>query len=136
MGNIHYYVSYSLPRIPLNNPYKTPLYNPLYNVLEGVKTKAHVGGCQNYGLFLGTLNISCLTIMGTQKGTIILTTTHVGVSRVLGVGPGRIPRNLQLKCAIFWGGKPRSRTPPRMRRNGGELGAYCGNLSALNHPAS
>ena len=36
-----------------------------------------MGGCQNYGPFLGTLNIRCRTIMGTQKGTIILTTTHI-----------------------------------------------------------
>ena len=35
------------------------------------------GGCQNYGPFLGTLNIRCRTIIGIQKGTIILTTTHV-----------------------------------------------------------
>ena len=38
----------------------------------------HVGGCQNYGLFLGTLNIRCRIIIRTQKGTLILTTTHVG----------------------------------------------------------
>ena len=37
-----------------------------------------MGGCQNYGPFLGTLNIRCRTIIGTQKGTIILTTTHRG----------------------------------------------------------
>ena len=37
----------------------------------------YVGGCQNYGLFLGTLNIRCRIIIGTQKKTIILTTTHV-----------------------------------------------------------
>ena len=36
-----------------------------------------MGGCQNYGPFLGTLNIRCRIIIGTQKGTIILTTTHV-----------------------------------------------------------
>ena len=36
-----------------------------------------MGGCQNYGPFLGTLNIRCRIIMGIQKGTIILTTTHV-----------------------------------------------------------
>ena len=36
-----------------------------------------MGGCQNYGPFLGTLNIRCRIILGTQKGTIILTTTHV-----------------------------------------------------------
>ena len=37
----------------------------------------YLGGCQNYGPFLGTLNIRCRTIIGTQKGTIILTTTHI-----------------------------------------------------------
>ena len=26
-----------------------------------------MGGCQNYGLFLGTLNIRCHIILGTQK---------------------------------------------------------------------
>ena len=39
-----------------------------------------MGGCQNYGPFLGTLNIRCRIIMGTQKGTIILTTTHMNNS--------------------------------------------------------
>ena len=28
-----------------------------------------MGGCQNYGLFLGTLNIRGRIIIGTQKGT-------------------------------------------------------------------
>ena len=37
-----------------------------------------MGGCQDYGPFLGTLNIRCRIIIGTQKGTIILTTTHIG----------------------------------------------------------
>ena len=36
-----------------------------------------MGGCQNYGPFLGTLNNRCRGIIGTQKGTIILTTTHM-----------------------------------------------------------
>ena len=39
--------------------------------------RRYVGGCQNYGPFLRALNIRCRTIIGTQKGTIILTTTHV-----------------------------------------------------------
>ena len=34
-------------------------------------------GCQNYCLFLGTLNIRCRIIIGNQKRTIILTTTHI-----------------------------------------------------------
>ena len=36
-----------------------------------------MGGCQNDGPFLGTLNIRCRIIMGIQNGTIILTTTHM-----------------------------------------------------------
>ena len=36
-----------------------------------------LGGCQNYGPFLGTLNNRCRIIVGTQKGTIILTTTQM-----------------------------------------------------------
>ena len=39
----------------------------------------YVGGCQNYGPILGTLSNRCRIITGTQKGTIILTTTHVYV---------------------------------------------------------
>ena len=38
----------------------------------------HLGGCQNYAPFLGTLNNRCRIIIGTQKGAIkILTTTQV-----------------------------------------------------------
>ena len=36
-----------------------------------------MGGCQNYGPFLGTLNNRCRIIIGTQKGTLILTTTNI-----------------------------------------------------------
>ena len=39
--------------------------------------KVYIGGCQNYGPFSGTLNIGCRIIPGIQKGTIILTTTHI-----------------------------------------------------------
>ena len=38
----------------------------------------HLGSCQNRGPFLGTLNSRCRIILGTQKGTIIVTTTHLG----------------------------------------------------------
>ena len=37
----------------------------------------NMGSCQNYGPFWGTLNIGCRIIIRTQKGTIILTTTHM-----------------------------------------------------------
>ena len=37
----------------------------------------YVGGYHNYDPLLGTLKISCCIIIGIQKGTIILTTTHV-----------------------------------------------------------
>ena len=35
-----------------------------------------MGGCQDYGLFVGTLKIRCRIIIGIQKGTITLTTTR------------------------------------------------------------
>ena len=38
---------------------------------------AYMGGYQNSGPFLGTLNIRCRIIIGIQKGTIILTTIHL-----------------------------------------------------------
>ena len=38
-----------------------------------------MGGCQNDGPFLGTLNIRCRIRIGIQTGTIILTTTHIGL---------------------------------------------------------
>ena len=38
----------------------------------------YMGGCQNDGPSWNTLNISCRIIIGIQKGTIILTTTHIG----------------------------------------------------------
>ena len=39
--------------------------------------EGYMGGSQNYGPFLGTLDIRGRIIIGTQKGTIILTTTHI-----------------------------------------------------------
>ena len=36
-----------------------------------------MGGCQNDGPFLGTLHIKGRSIIGIQKGTIILTTTQM-----------------------------------------------------------
>ena len=37
----------------------------------------HLGGCQNYGPFLGPYYNTAPIIQGTPKGTIILTTTHL-----------------------------------------------------------
>ena len=44
-----------------------------------------MGGCQNYGPFLGTLTIRCRIIIRIQTGTIILTTTHISLTRWLEV---------------------------------------------------
>ena len=49
--------------------------------VKGHQGLGYMGGCQNYGPFLGTLNIRCRIMIGTQKGTIILTTTHVANHR-------------------------------------------------------
>ena len=37
---------------------------------QSTKLLTHVGGSQNYGPFLGTLNNKCRIIIGTQKGTL------------------------------------------------------------------
>ena len=57
---------------------------PMIRSLNGIQE--YVGGCQNYGPLLGTLNIRGRTIIGIQKGTIILTTTHVELCGVCGQG--------------------------------------------------
>ena len=44
-----------------------------------LQTDEHVGGCQNYGPVLGTVNIRCRIILRTQKRDLILTTTHVPI---------------------------------------------------------
>ena len=36
-----------------------------------------MGGCQNYGPFLGSLHIRCCILIWIQKGGISLTTTHM-----------------------------------------------------------
>ena len=53
----------------------------------------HVGSCQNYGPFLGTLNTRCRIIIRTQKGTIILTTTHVNKAFGRGLRVYNAPNN-------------------------------------------
>ena len=50
----------------------------------------HKGGCQNHGPFLGTVNIRCHVIIGTPKGTIILSTTQ----------------GLHVDCFDDWNAKP------------------------------
>ena len=55
--------------------------------LSSFRFRDDMSGCQKYGSFLGTLNIRCRSIIGIQKGTIILTTTHMeGTSKSKSVG--------------------------------------------------
>ena len=52
-----------------------------------------MGGCQNHGPFLGTLNSRCRIVIGILKGTIILTIAHLGT-----VGPQTLnPLYLELQ---------------------------------------
>ena len=46
-------------------------------MVDHFSIEKHMGGCQNYDPFLGTLNIRCRVVIGTPKKTIILTTTHI-----------------------------------------------------------
>ena len=43
-----------------------------------------MGGCQNHDPFLSTLTTSCRIIAGMQKGTIILTTSHMEIELATG----------------------------------------------------
>ena len=66
-----------------------------------------MGSCQNKGPFLGALN-RCRIIIGTQKGTLILTTTHI--LRLLGPKtPASVPKSMplgMLKTLPLPGGRP------------------------------
>ena len=48
-----------------------------HRLLNLVIAQVYMGGCQNYGPFLGPYYNTAPDISGTQKGTIILTTTHM-----------------------------------------------------------
>ena len=61
----------------------------------------HLGGCQNYGPFLGTLNIRGRNIIGTQKRTIILTTSHLYGSSSYALGFGGA-EGLESKARCRW----------------------------------
>ena len=51
---------------PIRSPWKCQLGLPCTHLMSERAAK-HMGGCQNYGPFLGTLNIRCRIIMGIQK---------------------------------------------------------------------
>ena len=65
----------------------------------------HMGGCQNYGPFLGPYYNTAPYISGTQKGTIILTPTHIGNTEVVCNGLCRFRENLGRSDPSFaaWG---------------------------------
>ena len=54
----------------------------------------YLGGCQNYGPFLGPKSNTAPIIWGTQKGTIILTTTHLALRQDADLNP-LLPRKKQ-----------------------------------------
>ena len=55
----------------------TTVYWGNIGIMENKMEATILGGCQNYGPFLATLNIRCRIMTGIQKRTIILTTTHM-----------------------------------------------------------
>ena len=63
------------PQSPLSNSQNYSLPTHLSEKQAHIYIYIYMGGCQNYGPFWGTLNIRCRSIIGTQKGTTILTST-------------------------------------------------------------
>ena len=56
------------------------VWSPSSGLGQGpVPSYNHMGGCPNDGPLLGPLIIRCRIILRTQKGTIILTTTHIRI---------------------------------------------------------
>ena len=71
-------ISWALPEGPvLLHQLPSPLLRLLADGNNKNNYNDHMGGCQNSGPFWGTLNNRCRIIIGTQKGTIILTTTYI-----------------------------------------------------------
>ena len=66
------------------------------------KTLVHMGGCQNYGPFLGPQYSRAPSISGTQKKTIVLTTTHI-VLFLFGAS-----QPLESRCGASLVGHPRA----------------------------
>ena len=71
---------------PRKRPTPLPFLKSFYlralgGLYEGrhIFANPHAGGCQNHNPFWGTLNIRCRSIIRIQRGTIILTTTHMGL---------------------------------------------------------
>ena len=60
---------------------RAPLEDRIPSRIANTALVFHIGGCQNYAPFLGTLNNRCRIIIGAQKGTIILTTTHMAMMK-------------------------------------------------------
>ena len=60
-----------------------PLESEWNKVFAAMFYHNYMGGYQNYDPFLGTLSNSmrCRIRTGIQKGTMILTTTHIGIAR-------------------------------------------------------
>ena len=55
--------------------------------------RINMGSCQNYCPYLGILNIRCRIIVRTQKGTLILTTTHITNPKALNPKSGPYTAN-------------------------------------------
>ena len=64
---------------------------------EKCSTHPDLSGCQNYGPFLGTLNIRGRIMIETQKGAIILTTNHLLLGTWTSVGSRRAAQHQLIK---------------------------------------
>ena len=63
-----------------------------------------MGGCQNYGPFLGTLHIRGRIIIGIQKGTIILTTSHMALGYLKLQDVATLDPQGKASCLYYLGG--------------------------------
>ena len=93
-----------------------------------IRSLRHMGGCQNYGPFSDPYYNTAPNVDGTQKGTIILTTTHVSdqITQVYGhpkpqiVGQSYKVQHTKL-CQAVRTASPRSRQAPEALCSRGAL---------------
>ena len=60
------------------------MYSTFYTIYHNSALgflNSHMGGCQNYGSLLGSLNTRCRNILRNQNGTIVFTTTRMDFPR-------------------------------------------------------
>ena len=112
----------ALCRLPHHLRLRLPRYQAHHSGRFGFPKAVldHVGGCQNYGPFLGTRNNRCRIMIGTQEEAIILTTPcsagSSGLCKIIPFNSPTVASQLELLRAFAVLISARTRCPARGSR--------------------